>query len=224
MRRIMSFEIFESASQLTEEQVEFLDEHTKGSWKLNAEGKIDVKGDFNCYGSELQDFKGLRFGTVSGDFSCSSNSLTSLEGAPETVVGDFYCHGNSLISLEGAPKTVEGDFDCSRNSLTSLKGAPETVGGDFYSDNLVIAEGKWNLEGWLEALETGYPKQKQLILTLLSPEALNKRLKEDPEKTMVELKGIWNSSSFTGTRSQLVLPKGLEGEMDLLGDLDGIGL
>ena len=79
--------------------------------------------------------KKLGIKKVSRNFSCSKNSLTSLEGAPSTVGGDFYCYNNSLTSLEGAPSTVGGDFDCSYNSLTSLEGAPSTVGGYFYCDN-----------------------------------------------------------------------------------------
>ena len=33
---------------------------------------------------------------VDGNFDCSRNKLTSLEGAPETVGGQFYCHDNPL--------------------------------------------------------------------------------------------------------------------------------
>jgi hypothetical protein len=73
-------------------------------------------------------------------------------------------------------------------------------------------------------LEEGEPKAQKLIATLISPEALNKRLRESPERTMVFLKGIWNSPEFAKTRSQLRIPKGYEDEMDLLGDLDDIGL
>ena len=56
-----------------------------------------------------------------GNFSCHSNKLTSLEGAPSHVDGGFYCSDNELTSLEGAPSHVGGDFYCSYNKLTSLK-------------------------------------------------------------------------------------------------------
>ena len=49
-----------------------------------------------------------------------------------TVSGDFYCLDNKLTSLIGAPSNVGGEFICSYNKLTSLEGAPTSVGGDFY--------------------------------------------------------------------------------------------
>ena len=69
---------------------------------------------------------------IDGDFSCSWNKLTSLEGVPKEVSGSFYCLYNKLTSLEGAPKKVGGDFSCSWNKLTSLESAPKEVGGTFY--------------------------------------------------------------------------------------------
>ena len=69
---------------------------------------------------------------VKGEFYCTNNSLTSLEGAPEKVGGSFYCYNNSLTSLEGAPKKVGRDFYCDHNSLTSLEGLPKEIGGNLW--------------------------------------------------------------------------------------------
>jgi hypothetical protein len=69
---------------------------------------------------------------VGGDFYCSNNQLTSLEGAPQEVGGYFYCSNNQLTSLEGAPQKVGGNFSCSNNQLTSLEGAPQKVGGQVH--------------------------------------------------------------------------------------------
>jgi hypothetical protein len=69
---------------------------------------------------------------VDGDFYCSDNKLTSLEGAPSSVGGNFSCSDNKLKNLIGGPKRVDGDFFCGRNELESLEGSPETVGIDFY--------------------------------------------------------------------------------------------
>ena len=66
-----------------------------------------------------------------GDFDCSNNQLTSLDGAPASVGGDFGCVGNKLTSLAGAPASVGGHFNCRDNKLTSLAGAPASVGGYF---------------------------------------------------------------------------------------------
>ena len=134
MRHIKTYQIFEaSAPALTQEQKDWLDECTfDGSWSVNPQtGLVDVNGTFSCEGQILRDFKGVRFGDVVGDFACSANSLTSLEGAPHSVGVDFHCHDNQLTSLEGAPQKVGGDFDCSHNSITSLEGAPREIGGDF---------------------------------------------------------------------------------------------
>ena len=62
-----------------------------------------------------------------GNFYCSNNKLTSLEGAPEVVKGGFYCNNNNLTSLKGTPEVVKGNFNCSHNNLTSLDGAPYAV-------------------------------------------------------------------------------------------------
>ena len=73
----------------------------------------------------------LKIDYKGGDFNCTFNRLTSLEGAPSRVGGHFYCSYNELTSLEGAPSHVNGAFFCSHNELTSLEGAPSHVGGDF---------------------------------------------------------------------------------------------
>ena len=245
MKRILEFNVFESLNGLSEYQKSWLDECTDGSWSVGPDGKVDVQGHFDCSSQNLERFKGVKFGRVSGDFWCYDNGLETLEGAPESVGEDFYCYNNGLetlegapetvggrffcgdnrlTTLEGAPKVVGGDFWCNDNRLTSLEGAPEKVGGGFYSDSIEIPKGQWGLSGWIKMLDEGKPEAQKLISTLISPEALNKRLEESPERTMVALKAVWNSSEFAKIRSQLRIPKGYEDEMDLLGDLDDIGL
>ena len=91
-------------------------------------------GDFYCSNNNLTSLEGAP-SVVKGNFSCFNNNLTSLEGAPSAVKGDFYCSYNNLTSLEGAPSVVKGVFSCSNNKLTSLQGAPSAVKGDFYCTN-----------------------------------------------------------------------------------------
>ena len=55
--------------------------------------------------------------TVGGNFNCSYNELTSLEGAPKTVGENFGCSYNKLTSLDGVPKIVYNDFYCRNNSV-----------------------------------------------------------------------------------------------------------
>jgi len=137
MRHVKRYkELFESQTELTPEQTEWLDKCTAGKWTLNPQtGLVDVDGRLTCYYQGLTDFKGVRFGVVTGDFICSSNKLTSLEGAPQEVGGYFDCFHNELTSLEGAPKKVGGGFGCYNNNLTSLRDAPHEVGGRFYCYN-----------------------------------------------------------------------------------------
>jgi hypothetical protein len=132
MKNLKTYKMFESAVELTPEQIEWLDKCTD-EWTINPQtGLVDVDGDFDCSEQDLTDFKDVRFGVVSEDFICRNNQLTSLEGAPQDVGGDFYCHDNQLTSLVGAPQSVGQDFNCSNNQLTSLEGAPQDVGGYFY--------------------------------------------------------------------------------------------
>jgi hypothetical protein len=224
MKRLLEFKEFESLSGLSEDQKAWLDRCTRGSWSVGGEGIVNVQGDFDCSHQNLGGFKGVRFRGVSGYFHCGGNNLTTLEGAPDTVGDGFYCNYNNLTTLEGAPKVVDGHFYCDGNKLVTLEGAPETVEGSFYSDSMQIPEGQWGISGWLKVLEEGEPKAQKLIATLISPEALNKRLEESPETTMVSLKSVWNSPVFAKIRSQLRIPKGYEDEMNLMGDLDDIGL
>ena len=178
--------MFESSVALTPEQVEWLDQCTKGTWKLNPRtGLVDVNGDFDCRGQGLSDFKGVRFGKVGrhfychdnqlttlegaplnvrGGFSCYSNRLTSLEGAPEKVGWDFSCYNNLLTSLVGAPQKVEGDFHCGSNLLTSLEGAPREVGVGFYCSNnlLTSLEGAPRKVGWSFCCESNPVPERTL--------------------------------------------------------------
>ena len=145
MKYLKTYQLFESAgSGLTQEQEEFLNEYTKGSWTYDTStGLVDVDGDFDCRYQGLRDFKGVRFGEVGGDFLCSYNKLTSLKGAPQEVGGSLYCRNNQLTTLEGAPQEVGGNFNCGINQLTSLAGAPRKVEGyfDCRSNQLTTLEG-----------------------------------------------------------------------------------
>jgi hypothetical protein len=78
-------------------------------------GKIYVDGDVKI--TKKMKKLPVVFGSVTGDFYCHNNNLTTLEGAPKKVGGDFYCYGNKLITLAGAPETVLGGFYCYYNNL-----------------------------------------------------------------------------------------------------------
>ena len=70
MRHIKEYnQLFESTQELTQEQKDWLDKCTRGSWVVNPQtGLVDVNGNFFCGEQDLDSFKGVRFGTVSGHF------------------------------------------------------------------------------------------------------------------------------------------------------------
>jgi len=69
MKYIRNYKIFENNVNLTEEQIDFLNECAGTRWYVNPDtGLIDVQGGFHGSSRKLDDFKGLRFGNVSGSF------------------------------------------------------------------------------------------------------------------------------------------------------------
>jgi len=112
------------------------------NYTFNDDGSMDVDDDVNLSFKHLSKLP-VKFRNVSGNFECSSNNLTSLEGCPKTVGGSFYFDNNNLTSLLGSPETIGVNFNCSNNNLTSLEGCPETVGGNFTCsyNNLTSLEG-----------------------------------------------------------------------------------
>jgi hypothetical protein len=104
------------------------------NYTINGDGTVDVDGNVDlAYGkfSKLP----LKFGRVTGRFSCHNIKLTTLDGCPKEVGGSFLCNDNQLTTLEGCPKEVGGSFYCSNNQLTSLEGCPREVGGYFDCGN-----------------------------------------------------------------------------------------
>jgi len=71
---------------------------------------------------------------VTGDFDCSNNQLTTLEGGPKIVTGDYDCSYNNLTNIKGAPKVVK-TFCAAYNKITTLEGGPEEV-----KDGYTVAE------------------------------------------------------------------------------------
>ena len=105
MKHLKEYKLWEQSRELTTEQEGFPSHDiVRRTWGINPEGFVDVEGDFDCPRSGIKSLMGIRFGSVGGNFYCSSNQLTSLEGAPEKVGGNFYCCWNQLTSLGGAPR------------------------------------------------------------------------------------------------------------------------
>jgi hypothetical protein len=223
MKHLQSFKIFESDERLTPEQEKFLDRCVIGSWTLNPDGKIDVEGDFQGDGY-LTDFKGLKFGRVSGDFWCHGNDLTSLDGAPSAVGKDFWCYRNDITSLEGGPQEVGGNYDCTPNdNLVSLQGAPKILKGEFEGPGgISILSGGWSPEGIFETWKkTRNPRGKELLGTLLTKERLQKAIDADPAGAMKMLRDYLSEDWLKGMK--LIWPESTRDYVQALTDLGEIG-
>ena len=122
-----------------------------------------VKGNFSCSYNQLTSLEGCPK-EVQGDFSCYDNKLTSLEGCPQEVQGGFLCYYNKLTSLKGCPREVKGRFDCSINKLTSLKGCPKEIHGGFdCSSNKLTSFTNWPKNHRTFKILKDYIKEKELI-------------------------------------------------------------
>ena len=66
-------------------------------WSQNKDGSWDVEGDVSLSAMGLTKLP-IRFGKIFRTFSCSHNSLTTLEGSPRRVGGGFYCNNNQSIN------------------------------------------------------------------------------------------------------------------------------
>jgi hypothetical protein len=121
--------LFESMTEIKVEKI--CKKYRIKNWTLNPDGTVDVDGSVDLSKQRLSKLP-LKFGRVTGNFYCSDNQLTSLEGCPTEVGGGFYCWRNQLTSLEGCPTEIRGDLRCSDNKLTSLEGCPTEIGGDFF--------------------------------------------------------------------------------------------
>jgi len=77
-----------------------------------------IEGNFDCSHNKLSTLEGCTL-IECNSFFCNHNKLTSLEFCPEIVNTHFWCHDNQLTSLEFCPEYVNGLFNCSYNNWTN---------------------------------------------------------------------------------------------------------
>jgi len=104
---------------LTKEQSEFIYSCTNATFKVNKKGLVDVNGNFDCSKKNLKDFHGINFGTIKGNFRCSSNSFNSFKNFPTKINGTLDITDNKFITLEGIPEAQR--YVISSNYLISLR-------------------------------------------------------------------------------------------------------
>ena len=189
MKYIKNYKVFENNTDLTQEQIDFLNRCDGGEWKVNPDtGLIDVQGSLSCSHMNLNDFKGLRFGNVLGTFYCEYNNLKTLDGSPREVGGSFGCRMNPLISLEGAPLKVAWQFG--------------------HNDFLI----KYNLTAFLDEIKKNRPGVPELLLThhFLTPQVIKQKIQEDDkykDDLFCRLVGrAWNREGFENKREILENP------------------
>ena len=131
---IKGYKLFLENKQSNEEIDSICKKYRISNYTINEDGTVDVDGDVSLSWLRLTKIP-LKFGKVTGFFSCNYNKLTSLEGCPKFVGGVFSCSGNQLTTLDGGPETVLGEYYCSNNQLKTLEGGPEVVIGGYYCYN-----------------------------------------------------------------------------------------
>ena len=87
---------------------------------INSDGSINVNESVYLFSYNLDKLP-LNFNIINGNFDCSFNMLTSLDGFPKTINGNFDCSNNKITSLYGFPNIIGKYIDCSNNKITSLK-------------------------------------------------------------------------------------------------------
>ncbi len=129
----------------------WLKSHNVENYKITEDGFIDVDGEVRLDNMRMPRLPGpVKFGTVSGDFICSSTGLTTLRGCPREVGtnefgGDFMADYNNITSLEGGPRTTGGNYSCTGcDDLESLQHMAEKIGGSIFAQQLPKVK---NLQG-----------------------------------------------------------------------------
>ena len=229
MRHLKYFNLFKSSDGLTRRQKDFLDRFVS-NWSYDqTTGLVSIPGDFNANVSSLsgpviKSLEGIRFADVNGTFTLRDNEVVSLEGCPEVVGKDFNCSDNPIDDLKGGPRVVKGTYYCTGNQLKSLEGAPEVVGGEFITDYLRVPVGGWSVGNLVDLYIDSWGERERLLSTLVSPEVLQKKIDEAPERMAVLLKGVIKKIAAVPQYQDLKFPASLRQEVDLLSDLEGVGL
>lgn len=201
MKYLDNYKIFENSANLTQEQIDFLEDFTRGKWNINPDtGLIDVRGNFDCDRMDLNDFKGLKFGKVTGYFYCDSNNLKTLDGSPREVGVEFWCQRNPLISLEEAPLKIEEYF----------------VLYNFYL--------RYNLNTFLEEIKKDLPGVTELLLThhFLTPQVIKEEITKD-SYFCYYVSRAWNTPPFKKKQEELtkILPQEDLQKIDALWSIGG---
>lgn len=208
---------------------------------LNSGKKTEIKvyycWDLESLGDDLpEEVKEINLSLYSARDKISP--LSSLKGSPKIVWEDFYVQNTRIRSFEGGPEKIGRRCHLSGNSLlTSLRGFPIDFDGVLVSD---IIECWFSLEDRMKIITEGIyspspaswsgtrsreiaratPLQREFVATSLPIDYIQDLIDQNPEKMAIVLKGVIKDPYFKG----LKWPESLKGEVDLLSDLEDIGL
>lgn len=135
------FDFFKKKTKETDtkkiEIIEFCKIFKIKDYTINDDYTVDVDGNVNIdfgkkfTGEDLLTKIPIKFGRVTGNFSCRYNKLKSLENSPTWIGGNFLASNQyygSLISLKGSPEFVKyGYYVNDNDKLKSLEHAPRSV-------------------------------------------------------------------------------------------------
>lgn len=204
---------------------------------LNSGKKTEIKvyycWDLESLGDDLpEEVKEINLSFTRNKIS----SLSSLKGSPKIVREDFYVQNTRIRSFEGGPEKIGGRCRLSGNSLlTSLRGFPIDFDGILDSDIIecwfsledrmrIITEGTYSPSSWAgtrgREIVRATPFQREFVATSLPIDYIQDLIDQNPEKMAIVLKGVIKNPYFKG----LKWPESLKGEVDLLSDLEEIGL
>ena len=207
----------------------FRDENNK---RLNPATDFDIDDDGlitmknGCVGHR-QIARGVlpfKFSDAHMDFSVDRMKLKSLEGCPMYVSGDFICSHNLLTSLQGAPLEAS-NLDCSHNLLTSLEGCTPDCFEIVCNNNLLTSletcpptEQLWatdnpfqhfrNTPSHIDEVTITWRKDLPL-LGLLTVKTIHIQNPADKE-SMEDLEQIMNKYAGQGRRAMFACQKDLE--------------
>ena len=124
MKYLRLFESFEDIDEICRK-------YKISDYTINPDGTIDANQTVILHKINFGKLP-IKFNKINGDFNCSWNYLTSLEGSPIEVNGGFYCNDNKLTSFEYAPKIIRGDFGCEWNNIKSFEYFPSYIKEKFW--------------------------------------------------------------------------------------------
>jgi len=156
-------------------------------------------------------------------------NISNLIGCPEVISGNFsLSDNNSLVSLEGGPKRVGGNYGVYWCPLKSIEGIPDVIDGKVEirinkgeEDLIDLGPGEWVKENIIDAFLYGKnPKRYDLIFPIIPKKWIQNLVDEDPEKMAIVLSPL----SKYPTIKEIIWPKNLKNEVDLLSTLGDVGL